>query len=449
MLSSLPADVLSLILEYAPAHVLPYLRQLCVVVRDILDDEDNVAWKSIYEKYSKSTYGLRVLYGKSIGVSALMVRASGRQNACVCCRLWFNLERHRFFDVILCQRCVKNNVFRTISLRKACQYFFLNYRLQKENGMLLQIKKGRSQHVLYEHVRDTALKKYPNGELQDKITKRFERSLKTDIRKRDEKIKRIRDISEKYIDFLWESPSRIDPVLRDQEVLKDLVAKMGSSREVFGDTLDSLVKAYTKTTTVARRLFDYASMLTYMRKVNLLNFGYDISPDTRCHPHQIFRHHVNGGLHFYELCQQYADEMNQLLKRSTEVDMHILQNTLTSHHRETLAVALCAEEGVSYRVQDFYNFVATGEASGEQHPVAIARRIRRNEFLNQNHYQWELQSFVNMGTYSVETARKLAEKNVMQRTKGYPPMMRVCYINLGVPNLQRGRVTSSLSPPWP
>lgn len=424
-MTELPPPILMHILGYTRASSLQVLRLVCRSFRELLDDRGNLVWKSMFKEYCTPLVKNRMLWGKSLGTTALMVKASVVGNSCVSCRLWFNLNKNRLYDIILCGRCSKKFVFRVVNLRKACFNYFLEYESQKQNNLLVKVPKGRSYLVLLRHVRFIAEATYPSGELQEKMNKRFEKSFQTELKKQREKERRIRDISYKFCDVLWETPSRVDPVLRNQEVLKDLVHNFGSRDEVFGDTLEHRVKACTKTAVVAKRLYDYAAMLTYMRKLNLLDFKYDVTAGHQCAPRNIFRHHLNAGLHFYELSREHHDAKNELASRFLEVETYLLQTPNDLNRRKSLAIAMCAEESINYAAADFESFVVGQKGN----PVEISRRVREREFLQHNHLAWEMTSFLARG-HDQETAQRLAEINVLHRTKGYPPMRRVCVIGL-------------------
>ena len=428
-MNGLPPPILMHILGYTRAGSLQVLRLVCPSFRELLDDSGNLVWRSILEDYCKPLVPKRMLWGKSLGTTALMVKASVVGKSCLSCRLWFNLNTNRLYDIILCGRCSKKFVFRVVNLRKACFNYFLEYGSQKNNDLLVKVPKGRSYSVLLSHVRMTAESTYPGGELQEKMNQRFERSFKTELKKQREKERRVRDISYKFCDVLWEAPSRVDPVLRNQEVLKGLVHSFGSSDEVFGDTLEHRVKACTKTDVVAKCLYDYAAMLTYMRKLHLLDFKYDVTPGHHCTPRNIFRHHLNDGLHFYELCREHYDAKSELAARFLEVETYLLKAPLDQPRRKALAVAMCAEESIDYAIQDFEGFVVGQKGN----PVEISRRVREREFLEHNHLAWGVVSFLASG-HDQETAQRLAKINVLHRTKGYPPMRRVCMINLSNPS---------------
>lgn len=440
--NELPTPLLILIFEFTAHPYLQSLRGVSRGFREVLDDRNNATWNSIMKSHCTPTVAHRLLWGGSLGTTALMVRASVVHRACISCRLWFNLDRNEFYDLVVCRRCAKKTAFKVVNLNKSCFNYFLDYKTQQENSDLVKHRKGRSFLVLLTHVRAVASAKYPGEELQQKINARFARAFKMELRQQQERGKRIQEISFKFIDVLWQTPSRVDVVLRDQEVLKDLVQHFGSRREVFGDTMEKRVRASTKTNVVAQRLYDYAAMLTYMRKLGLLDFRYDVTDGHRCNPNYVYRHHVNEGLHFYELSRQHADGKNEISKRTSDVETYLVQRVLTTSERKTLAVALCAEEAINYTSSDFHGFVVHRQGN----PVTVARRVREREFLTQNHLAWETNHFLVEG-YSQEEATALATNNVLHRTKGFPPMMRTCFIHLSTPSRVHAPGTSSLLPP--
>lgn len=438
----LPIPLLILIFEFTAHPFIQSLRGVSRGFREILDDRCNATWNSIMKSHCTPTVANRLLWGSSLGTTALMVRASVVHRACISCRLWFNLNTNEFYDLIVCRRCAKKTVFKVVNLNKSCFNYFLDYTTQKENPDLVKHKKGRSFFVLLTHVRAVASAKYPGEELQQKINARFARAFRIELRQQQERGKRMQEIGFKFIDVLWQTPARVDTVLRDQEVLKDLVQHFGSRREVFGDTMEKRIRASTKTNVVAQRLYDYAAMLTYMRKLGLLDFKYDVTHGHRCHPNYVYRQHVSEGLHFYELSRQHADGKEEISKRAAEVETYLVHRVLTTSERKTLAVALCAEEAINYTPGDFDGFVVHGQGN----PVTIARRVRERDFLNQNHLTWETNHFLVQG-YNQEEATALATSNVLHRTKGFPPMMRTCFIHLSIPSRVHAPKTSSLPTP--
>lgn len=424
-IAELPRPVLSLTLEYTRATSIQVLRCTCRSFRDVLDDVDP-KWESIFNAYCSPR--VRLSWAKSPGTTALMVRSSVLRQTCISCHLWFTLKVNKFYDVLLCGRCSKKNLFRVVSLRKACFNYFLDYPSQKDNNRLVKVTHGRSCSVLLMHVRKVALEKYPDGELEKKVNARFARAFKTEVKKQVEKEKRIRAVSYKFCDVLWQTPSRVDAVLRDQGTVMDLIFSFGSKGDVFGDILERRVKASVSTSVVAQHLYDYAAMLTYMRKLNLLDFKYNVTSGHRCTPNNIYRYHVYGGLHFYELTRQHADARDELAGRLVQVETYMLRTSMTESGRTSLAVAMCAEESINYNAEDFAAFVSDLKGN----PAEISRRVREREFLNQNHLAWEMNNFLVQG-YDNENAFRLATDNVLHRTKGYPPMMRSCFINLTIP----------------
>lgn len=427
-ISDLPTSVLARTLEYTRFPSLEVLRCVCRCFRDVLDDGENSAWKSIIERYSTPLVPNRILWGRSLGTTALMVRASVLEHSCISCRLWFNLKPHKLYDIVLCKRCSKKHVFQVVSLKKACFNYFLDYGFQKENHNLVKAKCGRSFLVLLTHVRMVAFQKYPNGELVSKMNKRFARGFQAELKKQREKEKRIRAISHKFIDVLWQTPLRVDTVLRNQETLTDMVQGFGSIQDVFGDALERKVRASISVGTVAQRLYDYGAMLTYMRKLDLIDFKYDATEGHHCKPNHIYRHHVNGGLHFYELTKQHADARKELRVRVLEVETYILRTNMTQEERTALSVAMCAEDSINYNAVDFQEFVIGRQGN----PAEISRHVREREFLLQNHLAWEINHFLVQG-HSQIAAERLGKSNVLHHTKGYPPMVRGCFINLSTP----------------
>ena len=436
-LSHMPQPILMCVFQFTANPYLPLLRDVCRGFREVLDDRENAVWMSLMGEYCSPVVP-RLLCRNSFGTTALMVRASKIKHTCISCRLWFNLEVNTFYDVLVCKRCSKKNVFKVVNLNKACSNYFLDYQVQKENDQLVKKKKARSFFVLLSHIRAVACAQYPDGELEKKTNRRLSRAFKAELRKHEQRARRIQDIYFKFIDILWQTPARVDPILRDQVVLRDMVERLGSREDVFGDSLEKRVRAFTKSSVVAQHLYDYAAMLTYMRKVGLLDFRYDPTPGHRCNPYYVYKHHVTEGLHFYELSRQHADSKDELSRRILDVDHYILKNNLTTSTRKALAVAMCAEEAITYDSDEFMDFVIREQGN----PAEIARRVREREFLLQNHLAWHEHQLMASGL-NQQRAESIAIKSVLCRTKGFPPMMRACIIHLSTPTAQRDQTISS------
>lgn len=411
--------------EYTRPPSIQFLRLVCRRFRITLDNRNNVVWKDLLQTHSTPLVNKRLLFGNSLGTTALLVKASVVRDECVSCRLWFNLVRNPLYDLLVCKRCSKKANFRVVSLKKACMNYFLDYKAQTANESLVRFRKGNSLQVVWMHVRAIAFSEYPNGELDNKIGARFAKAYKTEIRRHGAKEKRIRDIAYSFLDVLWQSPARVDQILRNQELVKDLVYSFGSKEDVFGDVLEHRVRSAMKTTTVAKRLYDYAAMLTYMRKLQLLDFRYTVTAGHRCNPYNIYRHHVNEGLHFYEIARHHADAMEEFKGRILAVEVYMLKKDPTKLQRKSLAVAMCAENKVDYDAEFFKDFVENKRGN----PAELSRKLREKQFLNQNHLAWERNNFLLRG-YSLQAAEMLGEKNVLHRTKGYPAMMRFLTVQL-------------------
>lgn len=419
----IPIPILAHTLGYTRFPSLSVLRLVCRRFRQVLDD------KNIFDKmYVENCSPLvpRLLFGNSIGTTSLKICASKKEKCCISCGLWFNLKMNIFYDILLCDKCSRKYIFRVVTLRRACFNYFLDYEVQKENKSLVKVKHGRSFRTLLHHVRKIAVNKYPHGQLEEKMNERFARAYQTEINKQQQRERRIREISYKFCDVLWEAPSRVDSILHDQEALKDLVHRFGSLTDVFGDTLEHKVRSCTKTGGAAKRLYNYGAMLTFMRKLELLDHKYDITFGHRCVPTNIFRIHSTGGLHFYELSREHADARKEFMSRCHEVETYLVRmGHVDKPWRKSLSVAMCAEDSIDYVAQDFENFVNSQEGN----PVEIARQVRERKFLYQNNLAWEINSFTSRG-YDQEASRRMAVANVLHYTKGYPPMKRACYINL-------------------
>lgn len=429
-MDDLPFSILGEISEYVMAPRIPILRDVCKGFRHVLDTK-SPRWEEILKTYAPGG-SVGLTWDGSKGTSALMVRASSKNGTCVSCRGTFLLEVNAFYDMLVCRNCQRWNVFKVVNLKLACKEFFLDYREQKDNRDLLKYSHGRSFRVLLGHVLRVARNKFPRGELDQRLYDRRQRIQKTNDRRVAALDDRMSDVSNRFEKLVAKAPARVDSVLRDEIFLREMVHSFGSTRMIYEDISSLKITTHATSTDVAHRLCAYASMLTHMKKINLLDNDY-IAQQMDTHPHYIFYKHLSGGLHYYELSQQYACASRELAQRVSDVDTHVTRNNLTSSERKSLSIAMCVEETMDYCHDEFRQFIDHNVGN----PVQIARERRKRLFLNANNYTVYIDYYTTLGHHHSHVL-EYAERAVLAQTKGYPPMTRGCVINLTDRSTPRG-----------
>lgn len=428
VLDDIPLPILVTISEYTMYESIYSLRRISRNFRRVLDDE-NPLWNSIYDGYLKGS--VKLLYDNSIGTTALLAKASRNNMVCISCGTNFWLSINEFYGTILCRKCETLNTFVVVNLREACLEFFLDYKTQVDNEMLCKSRRGRSFKVLKHHVRSIATVMYPGRELEAKMNARFNRAYRTHIRRRESRSRRSNALIVEFEKVFRRNPYRMDACFRCYKYTRKIVDNHGSTSQVFGDVFSYKITTKFTPMEVGRRLYDYACMLSYMRKHDFLDLKYNTNLFVDSNPYYIFRKHTRGGLHFYETTREYVDARTEIRCRSSEVNAYI-KTGLNKKERRSLAIAICAEDSVYYCEQDFKFFVENSVGN----PVYIARDKRKRVFLNANNHMFYVDQHM-AGSYSGDDATEWATKMVLNRTDGYPPMMRTCYINLPTAKRQR------------
>ena len=424
-MKNIPDPLVVLISEYVlPSHIY-VLRDVCKDIRDVLDKNNPV-----YEKILSHVIApKKILYKNSIGTTALLIKSSWRQAFCLNCGCTTLLHINYYYGIFLCYECEKNNnFFFEVNLRASCVDYFLDYKTQKENVNLVKVKNGRGFKVLHKDLLEVAHTQYPNGELQTKLDLRYFRMLETNKRRYKSRERRIASVKTTFNYLVNCNISRIDPVLMDMVYLTSVVNMFGCRDKIFGDVYSLKITTKFTVSEVCHNLCDYSMMITYMKKKGLLDNHYNMNRfSIGTTPLYIYLKHMrSSGLHFYEMVNEYVESANEIEKRSDEVQRYLLTEK-TKQQRKSLAVAMCVEDAVDYNHDDFEEFVEFGLGD----PVYLARKKRARVFLNRNGFMDHLDRYLNAG-YRTSEAYDLATKLVLDRTKGYPPMMRVCYINLSL-----------------
>lgn len=423
-IKNIPDPLVVLVSEYVRPSHLYVLRDVCKDIRNVLDKK-NPLWERIL---SHNIAPKRILYKNSIGTTALLVKSSWKQAFCLNCERTTMLHINYYYGIFLCYDCEKNNkAFFEVNLKAICFDYFLDYKTQKENANLIKVRNGRAFKVLHKHILKVAHLQYPDGELQDKINRRYYRNRETAIRRYRSRERRTASIKTSFGYLVGSNISRIDPILTDIISLTNVVNMFGCREKIFGDVYSLKITTRYTVSEVCNNLCDYSMMITYMKKKGFLDEQYHVNFfAVGTTPFYVYsKHRLPSGLHFYELVNEYVDSVNETEKRSAQVERYLLTEK-TTRQRKSLAIAMCVEDGIDYNQEDFQDFVESGLGN----PVYIARKRRARVFLNRNGFMDYMDRFLQAG-YDVHEASNVATKLVLDRTKGYPPMMRVCNINLG------------------
>ncbi|AAR26910.1 FirrV-1-B35 [Feldmannia irregularis virus a] len=441
MANHLPDPILMhIFLHHQPKDydTLRELKHVCKSFRSALGTR-SVVWNDLYFRYcnecAPNTGRLR--WGKSVGTTALMLRLSSMTATCVSCGFQgrgFKMkpEKHPFYGVRLCGACVRLSPFRMESLTAMCQLFFLDRQHVLQGDTVTTIKIGRAFMLLFDKMKAEAERTYPNGLLKDKMDKREQKRILQSIRKIESQRKRIEDATNHFNVLVSCYSSRIDPVLQDQERLQEAVRYFSAISLLSGDFYDNKITSKTTPTLYAKKQLDFAELLTYMKKMGLLNREMQYADEDPVHainPKYIFKIYVQNGLHFYDQVHQYAMAEQQLRARIQDVRTFINVNRQrlrsSTELRRQLCVSMCVEEGVDYCPIYFKDFVIYVVGN----PCIQARRLRCFEFLTRNGHQEVVQKKISYG-FSMSAAIRSASKYVLDQTNGFPVMSRACVIDL-------------------
>ena len=422
-MNSFADGVLINIFEFVRMEQIPNLSNVSRRFRNILDGTAVHYWDQIC-KNNLFPNMVKISCQNSIGTTALMLKASVQTGRCVQCMHQIS-RPHEFYGVRLCRRCHQLPQFLQSGLKKTCKEFFLNG--ADVNEGLLKRKHGDSYMVLKHHVLKLAELFFPQGVLQQKLDARKKRrrdvicSRDMALQKRSTNVKREYDFQSQQLRH-----ARIDQTLRGEtniDKLFDLVIRNSCFDIVCGDIFSHRVDTASKDVFVVKNLVDFACMLTYMRKMNLVDDSYAVLGDQALVKY-VFKKYQTG-LHFYEYINEYASTKHDYELRVREVDNYIASSKLDQDSRRALSISMCAEDGVEYNVSEFEFFVKFGVGN----PAEIARSIRQKRFLNQNNFMVHVTNNLQIGLSYLESLKK-AKERVLNQTLGYPPMMYVCRINL-------------------
>ncbi|ACH46795.1 unknown [Feldmannia species virus] len=426
----LPNPLFVKILEFSNQSNPRVFRQLSKAFREILDDRDTPEFKCMCSRYRDPQARVTLLWSSSVGSTALILRHSFLTQSCVSCSAGGVTVRHPFYKVWVCEICSRLKTFRVERLRTACDFFFLDYKQALQNNSLVTVKVGRSTKVLFHQVEGLALETYPDGELECKLQDRTHRFMKLEVRRMEFRKLRLREGADLYRQLVATNPARVDPILRKEEVLQDLVRRFRAWTLLYGDYFEQKISCSLTPRQFAQNEMEFAGLLTYMKKTGLLDVNFTPIDSELAHPRHIFMKYASGGsLHFYEHVQQISASYRQFLARHLEVREYIAQNKEVLRRsrklRRQLAVAMCVEDNVDYKAAFFTDFVESFEGN----PCITARLLKRSIFLDEHGYQTILSGGISLGLDIGEAIRR-AKMEVLDETLGFPPWFRVCVINL-------------------
>ena len=439
-MNSLADGVLINILEFVRMDHIPKLTDVSRRFRKILATTAKDHWEEIRTKNLFPNL-LKITCQNSVGTTALMLQASVQTSRCVQCM--HHISRpHEFYGVRLCKQCQQLPHFLQSGLKKACKEYFLDGAEQLDNESLLKRKHGNSHVVLQHHVVRVATTNFSECVLQQKLEARKKRRRDVNsnrdmaLQQRSKNVRRGYEFQSRHF-----KQARIDETLLGEaniDKLFDLVIKNSCFDTVFGDIFSHKVETRTKDDFVVKELIDFACMLTYMRKMNLVDDSYtELGEPLVKH---VFKKYQNG-LHFYEYVSEYASTKNAYELRVREVEQYIISSKLDKDSRKALSISMCAEDNIEYDEPEFEFFVNFGVGN----PAEIARSVRQKHFLNDNNFMVHVTTNLQMGFGYFDSLKK-AKERVLNRTLGYPPMKYVCRINLTKKHC-RGCRGSEMQPP--
>lgn len=429
---SLPNSVLVIVFEYtrSPCHSL--LREVSVTFKGVLDDKTNPIWNEMIKRWSKPLVAKKILRGSSVGCTALTMKSSKINKSCASCGATIGVETNPFYDLLLCTNCKKLDVFQIIKLKEACAMYFLNFKDMKSRKSLVKVVSRRFKTVLLTDVRKISKEMYPFGELERKISTRRNRRVEVENKRLQARKERKASGSREFHTLTSISPLRTDSTLKHEFTVNCFIRAFGSHEDVYGDTFKARVYTNVSGQEFGRREYEYACMLTHMKKVGLVGPNYEMIKEECPHPRHIFKYHLNGkfydgGLHFYDRIRDYSIEANHFESRCNEISAILNLRRGDKDYRRRIAVAMCVEDDTDYDSSIFEDFVENGIG----HPVKIAREIRKNKFLMDNNFAERVNHLVWTG-YSESGAKTLATIRLLDYARGYPPMPRVCRIDVGL-----------------
>ena len=426
----IPKCLTSYIFEYTRPPCHHVLRHVCRNWKNVLDDESNPTWKSIIRESYEPKVHRQLVWSSSVGCTALIMRSSKIFTLCIVCGNHCNVTHNKFYDVFLCERCKHLGLFETITLRRGCWLYFLNIQqMQNEESLVKVVHKG-STTVLLHHIRKIGDQLYPSGLLDRKIEARNRRRINTEMKRVEERHKREHLAKEVFERLSMTFPLRTDELLKCQHRVRALITSFGSYEDVYGDAHRLKIWTRTKGDDVGIKEHQYACMLTYLRKNDLLDGEYGDVNEECPHPRHLFKYHHHGikgdgGLHFYERIGSYAASIKEYDQRCKEVEIQMIVNTTTKEQRLRVAIIMCVEDDCEYNVDAFRDFVQNSQGN----PAKLARQLRKQKFLLENNFE-QMRNHLFWSGHCWKDANTLAKLRVLNNTKGYPPMKRTCHVEL-------------------
>lgn len=421
------------VMRYSLPGSIDGLKNISMRFKTILADK--AMWKS---RECKPLESHNIVYGSSIGTTELLIRASNINRSCASCGSNLYIRRHKFYDVNLCPPCSRRGDFQTGGFKSVCAEYFLKPNDVMGNKSILKVANGPNYSVLLHRVKRVAELKYPDGLLEEKRILRHEAYMALETRKRDCRDARSDSLRRFFFQKASSVPGRVHPALRNDTgygLLFILINGLDVGSLIFGDLFDLKITTNADPRRVAEDIKDFACMISFLKKRDILDDSFLLKPEymEAMDPRYIFRKYIRGdGLHFYESIIEYIECNTAYLRRVSRVDEHLSTYNLSALERRQICLASCAEDGVNFDPSDFSEFIHTGTGN----PVAIARKVRKDKFLNENNMFFHIHSFINMG-YCPGYSTRLARERVLRMTLGFPPMLELMIVDLMTPVDQR------------
>ena len=413
------------VFEFVPIEDIMGLRDVCQHFREVLDESSRPHWEKMREEnLFPNICEKKLICKNSIGSTALIIKASTATCRCIQCFCYIT-RTHEFYGVRLCKSCKNLPLFVQRGLKSTCQEFFLKSTEQVNNPRLLKRKHGNSFMVLEHHVFQEALNNYSVEVLHKKLDARKRRRQLILNHRREAVNQRINIVKRDFDVKSRQKSIRIDARLGGKVNLDrvyDILINNSLYEMVCGDVFSNKVGCYRSPKVVSENLIDFVCMLTYMRKVNILDDSYSEFGEEPLVKY-IFKRHQKG-LHFYEYVSEYAASISEYECRVREVQTFIDSTGMNEEDRKLLSVSMCAEDNIHYNESDFEFFIKYGEGN----PAKISRAVRERVFLDANEFMIHVSTNIQMG-YSYLESMQRARNRVLNRTLGFPPMRYVCRIN--------------------
>jgi len=413
------------ILEYVELNSVHHIRRVSKYSKEILDsDKNKKMWNRISNKYCMP-YHKGIGIKNSPGSTALLKRASCISHRCISCfRRDIRIYIHPFYNINMCGLCKMDKLFLISGLKTACKKYFVNPSSSFIQQSIVKQKVGNNFRVMDKHVRSYAEIVYPGGDLRMKLDNLRIKRDSIDIRRGNLRQGRMNDVERGFSKLCTENPSRVDKVLSCFKCTKSLILVDMLNMYIFGDLFSYKIRTSSNVKEASEKMYEYASMISYMKKCGLMTERYQNIYDSYTSRH-IFKKYVHGGLHFYEVLSSMTNSQRLYKKRLDKMTIHLDIKCLDVSSRKKLSVSTCVEEGIEYDEDSFDEFVRYGV----NNPVRIARDRRKLLFLNSNGHMTNIYRYMEFYRITEEEASIHSTNRILNVTMGYPIMDPVSYVH--------------------